>query len=132
VSWLRAIAVWLAIIASESLHGTLRELLLTPRVGMPRAHQITVFTGSVLVVGIATALARWLAVREPRQLIRIGLLWVVLTVAFEAALGRLALGLSWSQLAADYDFSRGGLMSIGMLVLTLAPLMGARFRGMLR
>lgn len=130
MDWLRGVAVWLVIIACESLHGTLRELLLTPRVGSLRAHQVTVFTGSLLIIGVATALARWLAVRDPRMLIRLGLLWVVLTVAFEALLGRFVLGMSWSQISADYDLSRGGLMTFGLLVLTLAPLIAARLRGL--
>jgi uncharacterized BrkB/YihY/UPF0761 family membrane protein len=130
MDWLRGIGVWLAIIACESLHGTLRELLLTPRIGALRAHQVTVFTGSLLIIGVATALARWLDVRDPRMLIRLGLLWVVLTVAFEALLGRFVLGMSWSQISADYDLARGGFMTFGLLVLTLAPLIGARLRGL--
>lgn len=128
---LRAFAVWLVIIVADSLHGTLRELLLAPRVGELRAHQIAVFTGSILIVSIAIACARWLQVRDTAVLIRIGLMWVVLTVAFEIALGRLVLNFSWTRIAADYDLARGGLMGFGLLALTLAPLIGARLRRMI-
>lgn len=130
MDWLRGIAVWWVIIGCESVHGSLRELLLTPRIGSLRAHQVSVVTGSLLILGVATALARWLAVRDPRMLIRLGLLWVVLTVAFEALLGRFVLGMSWSQISADYDLARGGFMTFGLLVLTLAPLIAARLRGL--
>lgn len=46
---------------------------------------------------------------------------------FELGLGKL-LGLSWQQLLADYDLRQGGLMLPGMLVLLLAPQIGARLR----
>jgi hypothetical protein len=48
---LRAFAVWLVIMAVESAHGTLRELFVAPLIGDLRARQISVFTGSLLLLG---------------------------------------------------------------------------------
>ena len=50
--WGRAIAVWLVVMAVEFVHGTLRWLLLRPRVGDFRSGQIGLFTGSVLRDGL--------------------------------------------------------------------------------
>jgi hypothetical protein len=58
---------------------------------------------------------------------RIGALWLTLTLAFEFGLGR-ALGRPWAAMLADYDLSRGGLLSVGMVVLALSPLIAARIR----
>lgn len=49
-----------------------------------------------------------------------GGLWIVLTLAFEVGLGRLA-GYGWDRIFADYDLARGGLMPLGLLAMGLIP-----------
>jgi hypothetical protein len=56
----RALAVWLLIILAESIHGTLRTLLLVPVVGDFPARQISVFTGAVIIFAIAWVTHRWM------------------------------------------------------------------------
>ena len=50
MSWPRALVTWLAIIVAESLHGTLRQLFLTPIVGDLPARQIGVFIGAAAIL----------------------------------------------------------------------------------
>jgi hypothetical protein len=54
-------------------------------------------------------------------------MWVVLTVAFEFALGTL-LGLTRDRMLADYDLSAGGFMLFGLLFMLLSPMFAARLR----
>jgi hypothetical protein len=61
---------------------------------------------------------------------QVGLVLVVLMLAFECGLGR-ALGYSWDRILADYDPSRGGLMLLGMIGLLYAPRFAATLRGTL-
>ncbi|MFL6193614.1 MAG: hypothetical protein ACJ75H_05550 [Thermoanaerobaculia bacterium] len=124
----RSLLVWLLIMAAESIHGTLRTIFLEPSLGGVRARQVAFFTGSAIIFGITLACIRWIGATLPRRLIGIGLLWVGLTAAFEAALGRLVMHLSWDRILADYDLSRGGLMAIGMLLMLLMPWLAARMR----
>lgn len=124
----RAYAAWLVLIFAESVHGTLRELLLTPYVGDLRARQIGVLTGSVIVLGAAYGLIHWIRADTPRSRWLVGLLWVALTLSFELSLGRLVLGYSWSRVLEDYDVTRGGFLSLGMLVLLLSPHIASKAR----
>lgn len=124
----RALAVWLGIIAAETVHGILRQLVLAPRVGDFRARQIAVFTGMAIILTIVTAAIRWLRLPDTRARLAVGGLWVVLTVAFEIGLGRLVLDASWSRILEDYDLPHGGLMGLGLLVLALSPLIATRLR----
>jgi hypothetical protein len=110
--WLRAFAVWLAIIAVETVHGILRGMLLVPLVGDLPARQIGVPVGSFLVFAVAYVGIRWIAARTKLQLLGVGLLWAVLTVLFEVGLGRLVLGLPWDQITEDYDPTRGRKVSV--------------------
>lgn len=129
--FLKAIAVWLLFIAAESLNGTIRELWLIPTLGNTQAHRIAFIIGSILVLTVATLSIRWLHASRITQLIQIGLLWVLLTLAFEIGLGRLVLGYSWERIAADYNIAQGGLMAFGLMLLLFAPLIAAKLRGVL-
>jgi hypothetical protein len=55
-------------------------------------------------------------------------MWLFLTLAFELFLGRTVFGYSWERLASDYNLLEGGLLPIGLLVLTFSPIIAARIR----
>jgi hypothetical protein len=125
----RATAIWGAIIVTEIAHGIARTLLLQPIVGDFRARQIAVFTGSALILTMAALSVRWLRPRSPADALGAGAIWLVLTLAFEILFGRFVAGASWERLWSDYNLLQGGLLPIGLLVLTVAPLLAARWRG---
>lgn len=127
--FLRSVGIWLIFIVVESLNGTIRTLWLVPLLGELRAHQVSFVTGSLIILTISTIFVRWLTISNFLQAISIGVLWMLLTVVFEVGLGRFAFGYSWSQIATDYDLSQGRLMSIGLALLVLAPLIAAKIRG---
>lgn len=126
--WRRALAAWLAIIVAETVHGVLRQLFLVPLVGDLRARQIGVAIGSALIFAVGWWLVRWIGARTVRTQLAVGAVWVVLTVAFEIALG-LLLGLSRERMLADYDLAAGGFMGFGLLFMWLTPLLAARAQG---
>jgi hypothetical protein len=127
---LKAFSIWLLIAAAEILHGILRVRLLNRRVGDHRARQIAVFTGSGIILVIAWLSVPWLGASTTDQWLGVGLLWLTLMLALEVGFGRLVVRASWQRLAADFDFRKGGLLSIGMAVLLVAPLLVAKLRGL--
>jgi hypothetical protein len=128
----RAVTVWLLMMLIETVHGVLRAMLLVPRVGDLPARQIGVFTGSLLILAVTYLSLGWLRLDWPRLRIVVGIVWALLTLAFEVLLGRILLGYPWSRLLADYDLARGGLMGLGLLVMVFAPSIAYAFatRGM--
>lgn len=126
----RTLLVWLLLMAVETLHGTLRTLFLAPVLGDAPARRVSVATGSVLVFVLTLATIRWVGATRATSLVGIGLLWVLLTVGFEVALGRLVFDMAWSRIAAEYDLLHGGYMGLGLLVMLLAPWATARLRGL--
>jgi hypothetical protein len=126
---IRAVVVWVLLMAAEVAHGVARTVWLAPVVGDFRARQIAVVSGSLLILTIVSLTIRWMQVPTMRLLVSIGLLWVFLTVAFEIGFGRLVMDLSWTRLASDYDVPEGGLLPIGLLVMALSPWLAARIRG---
>lgn len=126
---LKSMVVWFIFIIAESLNGAVRIFWLVPILGDRTAHSISFLVGSVLVLAIATLFIRWLHPSHNLQLLGIGILWLVLTFTFEMVLGRLVLGYSWTQIAADYDVAHGGLMPFGLVLLTLSPVLAAGVQG---
>ena len=122
----RAFLVWGVIIGVETIHGILRTLLLAPTVGDFRARQISVFTGSLIILGVTCLFIDWIKASGRKQLIAVGLMWALLTIIFEMILGLLILDLPWTRITEDYDLSQGGLLGLGLLFMAAAPSL-ARF-----
>lgn len=125
---LRSFEVWLVIAAAESIHGALRTAWLAPLIGDFEARQIAVFTGSAIIIGVAFVLCEWMQARTFGTQILAGAFWVVLTLAFELGLGRLAMHLSWDRMLADYNLAHGGLMPLGLAIMLFAPAIADRLR----
>jgi hypothetical protein len=123
----RALAVWLLMMSVETIHGVVRNRFLVPVIGDVGAGQIGVLIGSALILGIAILTIGWIRPSSERSLLAVGALWLALTLAFEFGLG-FVLGRPVAAMLADYDLSRGGLLSIGMVVLALSPWIAARIR----
>jgi hypothetical protein len=79
---------WLCVIIMEVLHGIARVMFLTPAPGDFRARQVGVFTGSFLILIVATSSIRWIRPVDAGEAVLIGIVWLVLTLAFEIAFGR--------------------------------------------
>ncbi len=128
---LRGVAAWCGIIVVELIHGIARTMFLAPTLGDFRARQVAVFTGSFLILILATSLVRWIRPAHAGEAVDVGLSWLVLTLAFEIGFGRYVVHAPWSRIASDYNLLRGGLLPIGLLVLTAAPLIAGRLRHVL-
>lgn len=128
--WGRGVLVWLLIAAAETVHGVLRVAFLQPRIGDLPARQLSLVTGALIIVAIATFTIRWIGAVGLRRQLALGVLWLVLMVGFDVGLGRFVAGYSWERIAADFDPRAGGYLGAAMLVLFVAPRLAARLRGL--
>jgi hypothetical protein len=58
----------------------------------------------------------------------VGILWAVLTVAFEFLAGHYAFGHPWPELLADYDLLRGRVWLLVLVTTLVAPRWAWRVR----
>jgi hypothetical protein len=123
----RAFIVWLFLLVAMFVHGAIRAAVLEPRIGNWRARQLSVFSGSLVIFAITFAFSRWMGTGQTQALLRIGVLWVLLTVALEIGLG-LGLGKRLDEVLADFDVLKGGLFPILLAVEFLSPLLAAKLR----
>lgn len=116
IRWTPATLAWMAMMLAETMHAYAREVFIAPALGALRARQLGVAIGSILVLLVAWAFARWIGARSRRAQVLIGGFWVALTLVFEFSLGR-AMHLSWSRLLSDYNPAQGGFMLLGLAVM---------------
>lgn len=127
--WLRAVGLWVLLMAAETLHGLWRVKVLAVWMGDEFARDVGVFTGSLIILLITFACIGWIPARSARTLLVVGFTWVVLTIGYELALGRFAFGYSWSEIGSEFDLFDGRLLPLGLLFLLFAPLLAGRLRG---
>jgi hypothetical protein len=93
------------------------------------ARQVCVFTGSMLILFITYVCIPRIPATKTQTLLAVGFVWLALTLAFDVGFGRLGLHRSWEEIESDFDMLHGGMFPIGLAVLTLSPLIAARWRG---
>jgi hypothetical protein len=127
----RAMVVWFGILLLANVNGALRELLLRPALGDTVARAISTVLLASLVALLAWSTIRWIGPRTTAGAILVGVLWLVLTLAFEFGAGHYLFHKAWAELLADYDLRQGRIWVLVLLVTVGAPLWAARTRGLL-
>lgn len=117
----RAVVMWIALLVAMFGNGMLRVVVLQPFLGEDMARQWASLTG-VSVIGVLSLLfVRSCPDATQRQLLGVGAIWLVLTLAFEFLFGHFVSGMTWAALLADYDVRRGRLWIFVLLATFLAP-----------
>lgn len=124
----KTLLTWLVFLVVEFLHGTLRVSFLVPRVGDLPSRQIGVFTGSLLILAVVYFFIPWFGHLSTRTLLKIGVVWLILTVLFEFAMGIFLFHFPLSRMLEDYNVPKGGLFPLALVFLLFSPLLAARLR----
>lgn len=127
--WARAASLWLVILVLAILNGLLRERLLVPVLGACAG-----LVGSGVMLGVGIFLVAWLAAPgygalSAAQWLRVGLFWLLLTLAFEIGFGYLVLHRTWADLLGAYIFRGCNLWPAVLVTTFLSPGLAARLRG---
>src|SRR4051812_14513419 len=81
--WLvRALLVWLVMMAAETAQGALRHLLFDTDVAFA-IRQASVISGAAVIFAITWFTMRWMPIRTSAGALAVGLTWVALTLGFE-------------------------------------------------
>lgn len=124
----KAAAIWLVILVCAVLNGVFREAVLLPAFGTPVAFVLSGMILCVCIVTVSLVLIGWLGLLDTQQAVRIGTIWVSLTLAFEFGFGRLVQHRGWPELLEAYTFKDGNIWPVVLVVTFLAPLLAVRIR----
>lgn len=123
-----SILAWVPMVLVAIANGLFREQVFAKHLNELRAHQASCGTG-VLLFGIYV----WLIIsiwtpESALEAVIMGLIWLVLTVAFEFLFGRLVVGHPWSRLLDDYNLFAGRLWPLVLFWIALAPYLFSRLQ----
>ena len=127
---LKALALWLAILALAIANGLLREKILIPSLGSTTG---LVSSGILLSAGVllvAWAGAPWYGSLTSRQWMLVGAFWLGLTLMFEFGFGRLVQHKTWGEMLEAYTFKDGNIWPLVLLVTLVAPWLVAKIKGL--
>ena len=126
----RALLVWFAILILASLNGGVRQAWLIPQFGeaMGRVMSTVALCGLVFLAAWLTI--GWIHPVGAGDALRVGVLWLVLTLAFEFLAGHYLFHQPWAALLEEYDLSRGRIWVAVLVVVLFAPLGTMRLRQM--
>ena len=117
----RHLVAWLALLLLAVGNGALREATYGRRMTELHAHHLSTLA-AVVVTGLAmAALARRWPLAGAREAWTVGIAWLLLTVAFELAFGRLVVGHSWARLLHDYDLRAGRVWPLFLAWILVGP-----------
>jgi hypothetical protein len=124
---LKAFALWLAILVLAVANGALREAVFIPKLGSAPGLILSGALLSALVLLVAYLGLPWLRAHG-RELILIGLGWLVATLIFEFLFGLLR-GKRLGEILAAYTFEGGNIWPVVLLVVAAAPWLAGKLRG---
>ena len=120
---LRAVGIWFVFLVIAFGLGAVREGLLRPRIGEAKAHVIgTLIAVAFMILVIYAFIQRVHGSCSMTDLILIGVLWLVMTVAFEFGFFHFVMGKPWEALLADYNVLRGRIWVLVLATVLLGPI----------
>lgn len=118
---LRYILLWLPMIMLAFANATIRELILKKYFTDTTSHQLSTNTLIIFCFAYTWFVYPWLRIQETKQAFLIGIIWVVLTMAFEFSLG-LSTGKTWRSMLQDYNILAGHIWALFLIALFFLPL----------
>jgi len=118
---------WFGMMALAIMNGACRDFLNSAYVGDHGAHQISTGTLIALLAGYMLLLMRKWPLASAGQAWIIGVLWLVMTEAFELGMGLIE-GQSWSEMLQAHNVFAGQLWIFIPLWVLVGPYVFYRFR----
>ena len=126
-AWQRVLITWMVLAVVMSMNGIFRELVLRRFASAQTSGIVSAALGIALVLAVSHALFPTLTGYTTGALIQTSVVLVVLTVAFETALGILIDHKSWQELLAHYALWRGELWPIVLATIAITPFVWGRW-----
>jgi hypothetical protein len=117
----RGVAIWFVLLFAAIANGAVRQAWLVPWLGDPAGHVVSTVMLSVLIFGVGWIFFDWLGLRTSAEAWRLGVVWLVLTLAFEFLAGHFLFGAAWDKLLADYNLAAGRVWVLVLLTTLLTP-----------
>ena len=126
--YLKAFGVWLGFLAVAIGCAIMREKFLVAGLGPLAGRALGTILVGAIIFGLIYGYVGRLQGAPRGFLVKLGLFWTILTIAFEFLFGHYVMGHSWDALWADYHVWQGRLWPLVLLVTLFGPLAARKLR----
>ncbi len=127
----KAAAIWCLMVLVAIGNAGIREKLLNPAFGSGPALPLSGLTLAFFLFVLIYFTLPFLGGRQQWQFIVVGVLWFLLTLAFEGLFGHYGVGKTWRELLQVFNIGGGNLFVLALLTTLAGPWLAARFRGLI-
>lgn len=113
--------LWFPMLLLAVVNGAAREGLYRNSLGELREHQLSTVTLLILFSAYIWLVIRIWTPDSPQHAWLVGVLWLVLTLAFEFGFGSFVGGKSWMELLGEYNLTVGRVWVFIPIWVTVAP-----------
>ena len=118
---IRALLIWVGLLAIAILNGGFREAVLAPRLGRALGQGLSTVLLSLFILALGWIATPWIGPTSLQDAWLIGVVWVALTLAFEFLGGHFIVGKPWLTLLADYNLFAGRIWVMVLIVTLMTP-----------
>ena len=122
----KSLVAWLVILCLAMANGVLREATLIPALGKSSSLLVSGVLLAICVSVVAYLFVRLVPGLAMSGAVRVGSLWLGLTLVFEFGIGRVVQHKSWTELLGAYTFRDGNIWPVVLLVTLLAPALAVK------
>lgn len=119
---LYTIGIWFIFMILAIINAIVREAVYAPKLGEHAGHVISTIIFIVLIFAVVYLFLTNIQVDyTQKDLLMIGTIWLIGTIAFEFLAGHYVFGNSWERLLADYNLLKGRVWSLVLVAVFSAP-----------
>lgn len=126
---IKSATVWFAMFLLAVANGGFREKVLISAFGNTVGLLLSGLVLSVLVFVLTYQGVAWFGKLKSAHYWLIGTAWLLATLIFELAFGRIVADKTWGELLAAYTFTDGNLWPVVLILIAISPWVCARLRG---
>jgi hypothetical protein len=116
------ILLWVGLLFLAIINGALRDFTYLKTLGEHRAHQLSTILLLLLISVYSYFVFGYWNLGSEKEAILVGVLWLILTLAFEFLFGHFVAKHSWEKLLRDYNIFKGRLWILILIWTAIVPL----------
>ncbi len=107
----------------ETLNGIFRINILQKRFKKNQAKIFSFLLGSIIIFLLNLILIPWIKPENINEAFLIGITWAILMVCYDIFIGKVIFKLSTKKILDDFNIFKGNLLSFGILLIILLPIL---------